>query len=48
MKLYAMVGYKLYKEREDGSIHIVRIVNVRKPYKITESTKEPSEITILD
>lgn len=48
MKLFAMIGYKLYKEREDGSIHMVRIVNMRKPFKITESTKEPSEITILD
>lgn len=48
MKLFAMIGYKLYKEREDGSVHVVRIVNMRKPFKITETTKEPTEIIILD
>lgn len=48
MKLFAMVGYKLYKQLEDGSIHMIRIVNVRKPYKVTSSTKDPSEFTIYD
>lgn len=48
MKLFAMVGYKLYKELEDGSIHMVRIVNVRKPYKVDKNTKDPSEISIYD
>ena len=48
MKLFAMVGYKLYKEEEDGHVHMIRIVHVKKPFKLTESTKEPSEITIFD
>ena len=48
MKLFAMVGYKLYKEQENGTIRMVRIINMRKPFKITESTKEPTEITIFD
>lgn len=48
MKLFAMVGYKLYKEEEDGHIHMIRIVHVKKPFKLSESTKEPSEITIFD
>lgn len=48
MKLFAMVGYKLFKENEDGSVHMIRIVNVHKPYKIDKNTKEPSEITIYD
>lgn len=48
MKLFAMVGYKLFKECENGHIHMIRITNVRRPFKITESSKEPSEITIYD
>lgn len=48
MGLYNMIGYKLYKENEDGSIHMMRIVNMHRPFKITESTKEPAEITVLD
>ncbi len=48
MRLFGMTGYKLFKETDDGNIHMIRIVHVRKPYKITESTKEPSEITIYD
>lgn len=48
MTLYNMIGYKLYKENEDGSIHMIRIVGMRKPYKITEYTKDPAEITIYD
>ncbi len=48
MRLYNMVGYKLFKQREDGSIHMIRIVAVRKPFKIKSCTKDPSEITIYD
>lgn len=48
MRLYNMIGYKLFKEREDGSIHMVRIVGMYRPYKITDSTKDPSEIYIYD
>ncbi len=48
MRLYNMIGYKLFKENEDGSIHMIRIVGMHKPFKITDSTKDPSEITIYD
>ena len=48
MRLYNMVGYKLFKQKEDGSVHMIRIVGVRKPYKIKSYTKDPSEITIYD
>ena len=48
MRLYNMLGYKLFKEREVGSIHMVRIVHMRKPFKITKATKDPEEITIFD
>lgn len=48
MKLYNMIGYKLFKQREDGSIHMIRIVGVRKPFKINSYTKDPSEISIYD
>lgn len=47
-KLYGMVGYKLFKENEDGSVHILRIVEVRKPYKLTSNTKDPAEIKVRD
>jgi hypothetical protein len=43
-----MIGYKLFKEREDGSIHMLRIVDMRKPFKITKDTKDPAEITVYD
>lgn len=48
MRLYNMLGQKLFKYREDDSIHMVRIVNVNKPFKVTEFTKDPSIITIFD
>ena len=48
MRLYNMLGYKLFKEKEDGSLHVVRIVHIRKPFKITSSTKDPDEMTIFD
>lgn len=41
MRLQAMVGYKLFKELEDGTIDLIRIVNCRK-YK----EGNPSEIVI--
>lgn len=47
-KLYGMVGYKLFKENEDGSVHMVRIVGMHRPFKLTSSTKDPAEIKILD
>lgn len=48
MKLYSMVGYKLFKQREDGSIHMIRIVWVHRPYKITPGMKDPVDMTIYD
>lgn len=48
MRLYNMLGQKLFKENEDGSNHILRIVGMRKPFKITETTKDPSEIKVYD
>ena len=48
MRLYNMIGYKLYKDNGDGNSHMVRIVGMRKPFKIDKSTKDPSEITIYD
>lgn len=48
MSLYRMLGYKLFKQDEDGNTHMLRIVHMHKPYKITSSTKEPSEITVYD
>lgn len=48
MRLYNMIGYKLFKEKEDGTIHMIRIVGMKKPFKITSTTKDPSEITIYD
>lgn len=48
MRIYNMLGQKLFKENEDGSIHMLRIVGMRKPYKITETTKDPSEIVVFD
>lgn len=43
-KLQAMVGYKLFKELEDNTIELIRIVHVQK-YK---DGKNPVEITIRD
>ena len=48
MRIYNMLGQKLFTEKEDGSIHMLRIVGMRKPFKITENTKDPSEITVYD
>ena len=49
MRLYNMVGYKLFKQNEeDGSVHMIRIIGMHRPYKITPSTKDPAEIFILD
>lgn len=48
MRLYNMIGYKLFKEREDGSVHMVRIVGMDRPFKITNNAKDPSEIIIYD
>ena len=48
MRLYNMIGYKLYKDDGNGNSHMVRIVGMRKPFKIDKTTKDPSEITIYD
>lgn len=48
MRLYNMIGQKLFKENEDGSVHLLRIVGMRKPFKITPETKDPSEIKVYD
>lgn len=48
MKLYNMVGYKLFKEREDGTVHMLRIVGMRRPYKLDANTKDPAEIKVYD
>ena len=49
MRLYNMVGYKLFKQNEeDGSVHMIRIIGMHRPYKITHSTKDPAEIFIFD
>lgn len=48
MRIYNMLGQKLFKENEDGSIHMIRIVGMKKPFKITDTTKDPSEITVFD
>ena len=48
MRIYNMLGQKLFFEKEDGSIHMLRIVGMKKPFKITEATKDPSEITVYD
>lgn len=48
MRLYNMIGVKLVKYNEDESIHMLRIIGMRKPYKITEVTKDPSEIMVYD
>ena len=48
MRLYNMLGQKLFCNNEDGSIHMLRIVGIKKPFKITEHTKDPSEITVYD
>lgn len=48
--IYRMLGYKLFKENEDESIHMVRIVNIKMPYnkKNLSLQTQPSEITIFD
>ena len=48
MRLLNMVGYKLFKTREDGTVHIIRIIGMRKPFKITSKTADPEEMTIYD
>lgn len=48
MRLYNMIGYKLFKQNEDGSVHMLRIVHMHRPFKITDSTKDPTEITVYD
>ena len=48
MRLFNMIGYKLYKDNEDGTAHIIRITGMRKPFKITNTTPDPSEIIIYD
>ena len=47
MRLYNMLGQKLFK-MEDGFVHMIRIVGMRKPYKITAATPDPTEIVIYD
>ena len=42
-----MVGYKLFKELDNGLIDMIRIVHVRDPYKPARH-KEPSMISIYD
>ena len=46
MRLLNMVGYKLFKTREDGTVHIIRIIGMRKPFKITSKTADPEEISV--
>ena len=48
MRLYNMVGYKLFKENQDGSIHMIRIIGMHRPCKITPKTPDPAEILIYD
>lgn len=49
MKLYNMIGYKLFKQNEDGSVHMLRIVDMHKPFKVIDQyIKEPSVITVYD
>jgi uncharacterized protein YfcZ (UPF0381/DUF406 family) len=44
-----MIGYKLFKvDEENDKVHMLRIVDMHRPFKITDSTKDPSEITIYD
>ena len=38
----------LFKQNEDGSVHMLRIVHMHRPFKITDSTKDPTEITVYD
>ena len=48
MRLYSMIGYKLFKFDEDNNINMIRIVYMHKPFKIDSSTKDPAEVTIYD
>lgn len=48
MRLYNMLGQKLFKNMEDDSVHMIRIVGMRKPFKITAATPDPTEIVIYD
>lgn len=48
MQLYNMVGYKLYKEDENGNSHMLRITRMKKPFKIDTNTKDPAEINVYD
>lgn len=47
MKLYNMLGYKLFKEDGD-KIHMIRIVGMHKPITVDKNTPDPAEITIYD
>lgn len=48
MRIYNMLGQKLFKDLGNGSIHMIRIVGMRKPFKITAATPDPTEIIIYD
>ena len=48
MRLFNMNGYKLFKEDEDGNIHVIRIVGMKRPKEITPKTPDPTEIVIRD
>ena len=41
-RLQSMVGYKLFKENEDDSIEVLRILKVRK------GAQDPDTITVMD
>lgn len=47
MRLYNMLGYKLFKEDEDN-IHMIRIVGMKRPINITAKTPDPAEVVIYD
>ena len=48
MRIYNMLGQKLFKDLGNGSIHMIRIVGMKKPFKITAATPDPAEIIIYD
>lgn len=48
MRIYNMLGQKLFKNLKDGSVHMIRIVGMKKPFKIKPTTPDPSEIVIYD
>ena len=47
MKITTMVGYKLFKEKEDGSLHMIRITFVKRVIGGISKT-EPTEMQIYD